>query len=329
MLSVLSMGRVAVNRLLRRLLACQALAVALFARSSFAEAEDDGPANECPRPADVLAGLAQVVTVTSRFAPLSADDIVIHDYGESWAVEVRGRSSTYSDAARDCVERARVATVFAALVLEPVDADRPLAEPLAALPPSPQPLVAASVAGSAASADRPAAGPERTWHVGVRSSFDYFSGGSTLMGGDVFVASSWGRCFLAELGAGGRVGSDEPVRGGQLTIRAATVAASGGLVLISRGRLAGSAVVAQVQGHLVHFAAQQSGQHPEQTALLDAWTVAAEPRLALALTRRLSLAASVGVGYALRPIVIREQGASRPSMSGLVLSGHVGGDFSF
>ena len=151
MLTVLSMGRLAVNRVLTRLLACQALAVGLFARSSFAE--DDGPASECPRPADVLAGLAQVVT--SRFAILSAGDMVIHDYGETWAIEVRGRTSTYSDAPRDCVERARVATVFAALVIEPVDADQALAEPLAQLPPSAQPLAPASVAASATLPARP------------------------------------------------------------------------------------------------------------------------------------------------------------------------------
>jgi hypothetical protein len=198
MLTVLSMGRVAVNRLLRRLLACQALAVALFARSSFAE--DDGPASECPRPADVLSGLAQVVT--SGSATLSAGDIVIHDHGETWAIEVRGRTSTYSDAFRNCVERARVATVFAALVIEPVDADQPLAEPPTQLPPSPLPLAPTSVAASATSPVRPAAGPGRSWHVGVRSSLDHFSGGRTLVGGDFFVASSWGRWFVAELGAG-------------------------------------------------------------------------------------------------------------------------------
>jgi hypothetical protein len=324
MLTVLSMGRVAVNRLLRRRLACQALAVALFARSSFAE--DNGPASECPRPADVLAGLAQVVT--SRSATLSAGDIVIHDYGETWAIEVRGRTSTYSDASRDCGERARVATVFAALVLEPVDADQPLVEPPAPLLSSPQPL-APSVDASATSTARPAAEPGRSWHVGLRSSLDYFSGGTTLVGGDMFVASSWGRWFVAELGAGGRVGGDEPLHSGQLTTRAATIAAAAGLALTSRGRLAGSAVVVQAQAYLVHFDAQQSGQRPEQTALLDGWTVAVEPRLALALTRRLSLAVSAGVGYALRPIVIREQGITRPSMSGLVLSAHVGVGFCF
>jgi hypothetical protein len=321
MLGVLSMGRVAVNRLLRRLLACQALAVVLFARSSFAE--EDGAASECPRPADVVAGLAQVVN--PRFAPLSAADIVIHDYGETWDIDVRGRTAPYADPSRNCVERARVATVFAALVLEPVDADSSVAKPPAPLPPPPEPPAAPVVTAPA----RPAVGTERSWHVGLRSSLDYFSGGSTLVGGDLFVASSFGRWFLAELGVGGRVGADEPLPGGQLTTRAATVVAAAGIAPISRGLLSGSAVVVQAQAYLVHFAAQQSAQRPEQTALLDGWTVAVEPRLALALTHRLALAASAGVGYALRPIVIREQGITRPSMSGLVLSSHVGVGFSF
>jgi hypothetical protein len=319
------MGRLAVNPVLTRLLACQALAVSLFARSSFAE--DDGPAGECPRPPDVLAGLAQVVT--SRLATLSAGDIVIHDYGEAWTIEVRGRTSTYSDAARDCVERARVATVFAALVLEPVDADQTLMEPPSRLPPSSAPLAPTSVAASTTSPGRAAAEPGRSWHVGIRSSFEYFSGGRTLAGGDIFAALSWGRWVVAELGAGGRVGADQPLRSGQLTTRAATVAAAAGLELISRGRLSGSAVVVKAQAYLVHFDAEQSGKRPEQTALLDAWTVAVEPRLALALTRRLSLAAAAGVGFALRPIIIREQGITQASMSGLVLSAQVGGGFSF
>ncbi len=317
--------RLAVNRVLTRLLVCQALTVGLFPRGSLAE--DDGPASECPSPANVMAGLAQVVT--SRFATLSAEDMVIHDYGETWAIEVRGRTSTYFDASRNCVERAQVATVFAALVIEPVDADQVFAEPPAQLPPSPQPLAPVSVAASATSPARPAAGPGPSWHVGVRSSFDYFSGGMALVGGDIFVASSWGRWFVAEVGAGGRVGADEPLSSGQLTTYAATVAAAAGLELASRCRLAGSAVVVQAQAYLVHFNVEQSGERPEPTALLDAWTVAVEPRLALALTRRLSLAASAGVGYSLRPIIIREQGITRPSMSGLVLSAHVGGGFSF
>ena len=38
---------------------------------------------------------------------------------------------------------------------------------------------------------------------------------------------------------------------------------------------------------------------------------------------------SADVGFALRPIVIREQGITQPSMSGLVLSAHVEGGFSF
>jgi len=152
-----------------------------------------------------------------------------------------------------------VATVFAALVLEPVDADQPLAELPAQLPPSPQPLAPDSVTAPATSPTRPVAGLAGSWHVGVRSSFDYFFGGRALVGGDIFVASSWGRWVVAELGAGGRVGADKSLRSGQLTTRAATVTAAAGLELASQGRVAGSAIVVQAQAYLVHFDADQSG----------------------------------------------------------------------
>jgi len=107
-------GRLSFNSLLRGLLGCLTLVAGVCAGGE-AQAQD-----ECPRLADVVAGLGQVLT--SEQAEDAADEIAIRDQGASWSIEVRGHASTYSDPARNCAERARVATVFAALALEPADA---------------------------------------------------------------------------------------------------------------------------------------------------------------------------------------------------------------
>ena len=59
-------------------------------------------------------------------------DVQITDAGDAFEVAVRGQVQRYSDPARDCVERARIAAVFVALVLSP-----PATPPLPAPPPAP------------------------------------------------------------------------------------------------------------------------------------------------------------------------------------------------
>ena len=114
------MERLTSDKPLRGLLVCLTLAAGLWAGSS--QANDDLPASDCPRLDDVVAGLGQVLT--AKLGDASAAGIEIRDHGTTWDIQVRGRVATYSDAARDCGERERVATVFAALVLEPLDADQ-------------------------------------------------------------------------------------------------------------------------------------------------------------------------------------------------------------
>jgi len=114
------MARLSFDNLLRGLLACLTLATGLWARTS--QANDDLPASDCPRLDDVAAGLGQVLT--TKLGDTPGAGIELRDHGTTWDIEVRGRAATYSDPARDCQERARVAIVFAALVLEPLDADR-------------------------------------------------------------------------------------------------------------------------------------------------------------------------------------------------------------
>jgi hypothetical protein len=83
-----------------------------------------------------VAGLKQVLTTEQ--AEDAANQIMIRDDGASWSIEVRGHASTYSDPARNCTERARVAAVFAALALEPVDTEEApkLPAPVDEAPPS-------------------------------------------------------------------------------------------------------------------------------------------------------------------------------------------------
>jgi hypothetical protein len=95
----------------------------MLARSSQAAEAEDVPRCECPSVADVEAGLAQVLT--TRLGSRSAAGIEIHDQGPTWTIEVLGHASTYSDPSRDCAERGRVAVVFAALILEPLEGDLP------------------------------------------------------------------------------------------------------------------------------------------------------------------------------------------------------------
>jgi hypothetical protein len=122
------MGRSSLHSLLPGMLGCLTLAAGMGA-SGGAFAEQGG----CPRLEDVVAGLGQVLT--SGQAEDAAAEILIRDQGASWSIEVRGRSASYSDPDRHCAERARVAAVFAALALEPLETEEPVIAP--AQPPTP------------------------------------------------------------------------------------------------------------------------------------------------------------------------------------------------
>jgi hypothetical protein len=108
------MGRLSFYRLLPGLLGCFTLGTGVCTGGAAQAAE-----SECPRLSDVVAGLGQVLT-TEQVEDAAAE-IVLRDQGADWSIEVRGQISTYSDPVRNCAERARVATVFAALALEPID----------------------------------------------------------------------------------------------------------------------------------------------------------------------------------------------------------------
>ena len=91
------------------------LAFLLAARPCLAASVDEG--EDCPKSADVDAALAQLLRAKADRP--AAEAVTVRDLGATWSVAVAGRSATYSDPARDCSERTRIAAVFAALVLEP------------------------------------------------------------------------------------------------------------------------------------------------------------------------------------------------------------------
>lgn len=82
---------------------------------------------DCPRGADIDAALTQLLS--AKTGRTSSATVTVRDMGTSWSILVAGRSATYSDPDRNCLERTRIAAVFAALVLEPPDLGEPSPAP--------------------------------------------------------------------------------------------------------------------------------------------------------------------------------------------------------
>lgn len=117
----------------RSRLARLALAGALLGALGVARADDGG--SDCPGLGDVVSRLAQLLGA-GTVAATAAQKIVLRDHGGSWEIEAAGQRASYADPARDCGERARVATVFAALALEPPAPAEPALEPAAPAEPT-------------------------------------------------------------------------------------------------------------------------------------------------------------------------------------------------
>jgi hypothetical protein len=109
----------------RRCLGWLILALLLYPRLARPALADS--AGSCPASAEVDAALAQLLSARSDRASSAA--VTVQDLGTSWSVQVAGRSATYSDPDRNCLERTRIAAVFAALVLEPPDVGEPSPAP--------------------------------------------------------------------------------------------------------------------------------------------------------------------------------------------------------
>ena len=181
-------------------------------------------------------------------------------------------------------------------------------------PPPPPPIVAVPIA--------PPEAPPGPFGIAALSSFEYFTGGQWLAGGDLALTVALGRWALGDLRVGGRFAGGETLPAGRLSARAGTAALGAGLNAWSRRRTLGFALMFRAQGYGVEYRAELPDS--SRTAVLGAFVVAVEPRLIVAVTRRISIAAGGAAGLPLHGIVVRTQGVETDSMSGLVLSGSLG-----
>jgi hypothetical protein len=225
-------------------------------------------------------------------------------------------------------ERQARSRELALAIAEFIRRQEPAAQP-AQNPPVPVPPPAPAVPEVKIAPSPATEAPEGRWQLGILCAFEHFSRGKNLTGADLLVASGLGRWFLAELRLGGRLGADQTLLGAHLTTQAAAVAAAAGVNHWSRSRVFGGALVLRAQGYLFRFRADGIGDGRSQAASLGALALALEPRLMVALTRRLSLQAAVAGCLVPRGIVVRIQGVETQSVSGVALSASLAGVFTF
>lgn len=220
------------------------------------------------------------------------------------------------DATATLEARSRELALAIAELIRRLENTRPLPSDAPPPPPPPPPIVVAPISPPEAAAPR--------WGIGALSSFDYFTGGQSLVGGDLSFAMSFGRWTEADVRVGGRRLGGETLSSGQLTARAGTASLGAGLNLSSEGRAVGFALMLRLQGYAVEYEYELAADAGSRTAVLGAVVVAVEPRLFFAVTRRISIAAGGTGGVALHGIVVRTQGVETDSMSGFVVSASLG-----
>jgi hypothetical protein len=103
-------------------LAFLAASVAYAGSDAAAQSDAGAPAGihttgACPNAAGIEGVLSTIFPEGSR--AIAAASITVSDLGDSYVVAVGPRTKTYSDPSRDCIERARIAAAFVALVLAP------------------------------------------------------------------------------------------------------------------------------------------------------------------------------------------------------------------
>jgi hypothetical protein len=171
--------------------------------------------------------------------------------------------------------------------------------------------------------------PRSPRHIGVMSSFDYFMGGQLLIGGEVTLSVALGRYMLADVSAGVRTTGDQAVPSGRLATRAGTAAIALGPNLGSLWRLVGVALLFRARGYLVEYRAAPANDGAARTARFGALFLAAEPRVSLRLSRRMSLLLSAAVELPAHGIIVRAQGVETASISGLALAAGLGAAMAF
>lgn len=191
-------------------------------------------------------------------------------------------------------------------------------------PPAPPPPPTLVLSTSAAPEE-----PHRRWRLAVLSSFEAFTGGQKMAGGDISFGARIGRWILGEVRVGGRFvdGQSSPVA--RLTGRAGTASVAIGPSIWSEHRTVGFEPMLRAQGYAIDYRAESPGDGGARTARLGALTVAAEPRLIVAISGRIALTAAVGVGIPLHGIMVRTQGAKTDSLTGVTISAGLGAAVTF
>lgn len=165
------------------------LAIVLMARPALArtpEAIAISASGQCPAAESVQRQLVPLLVETSVETSVvagprgSVDEVWVADEGEEFRVKVRGVERVIENPARDCEERARIAAVLIALVVDPplpaedasvpetVIDSGPAAPPKVAPPPPPSPLAPLGWATLAAATAvfAPGSDGSRTWGAG-------------------------------------------------------------------------------------------------------------------------------------------------------------------
>jgi len=192
-------------------------------------------------------------------------------------------------------------------------------------PPSPPPPSPAIAVSAPPAADE----PRGRWQLAVFSSFEAFTGGQTMAGGDVSVAAPIGRWMVSELRAGGRLVDAATSPAALLTGRAGTAAFAAGLNVWSKHRAVGFALMLRAQGYAIEYRIASPDRGGSRAALLGALAIVVEPRLVVAVSRRISLAAGAAAGVPLHGIVVRTQGVETDSVTGLAVSASLGALVAF
>lgn len=123
--------------------------------------EVQGPADACPSPRALIRELGQLLPQTRLASEPdgSGESVRIADLGDAFSVSVAGETRRFDDASRQCAERARLAAVFVALVLDPLnvpseESNPPPPPPAPAQPPAePEPTAAPPPAPAPAAAN--------------------------------------------------------------------------------------------------------------------------------------------------------------------------------
>ena len=171
--------------------------------------------------------------------------------------------------------------------------------------------------------------PQRRWQLAISSSFEVFTGGQRMAGGDIGLGARIGRWILGEVRVGGRFvdGQTSPVA--RLTGRAGTASVAIGPSVWSEHRTVGFAPMLRAQGYAIDYRAESPGDGGSRTARVGALTISVEPRLIVAISGRIALTAGAGLGIPLHGIMVRTQGAKTDSLTGVAISAGLGAVVTF